>query len=599
MRRYSGSKMKPQRIRTPQERYYRDDDFYVARQEDDRQTLVAKSREVLRTYPLVKACVLLFLFAFVFRAAYNLNLGNYAISPELRDMYDYDQVARSLVDGQGYARPWAFTDDRGETVIEIRTTMFRPPLYVVALASAYAVGDRNPLIARILLSSIGATTVVAIFLVTRKLFTTRIAAIAGIVAAVYPPLIAADGVLYPEALFTCIAVLLVYAMLLLREKPALYRAIITGVLVGALALTRAEGAAWLILPIVFIAFSIPRVSRARKAALAALVAATAFVIYIPWLHHTWSNFRTIAPSSSLGSMTVGANNRVAYYDRIYTGSWYYGGLVRDRATLYEIRDPRHNEKTVDDLYLAQGLEYARSHLERVPTVVAARLLRAFDFWDPYITARLEEGWGRPTWITYAGLAFYFPLLATATYAAWRSRRRWREFLPLYVIFAGFILFSAASFGSSRFRLTADAAMIIFSSSVLYGLTRTPVIKRKASLRDLLDQVDLTSEEQATREEIPEEVLRAMRIRAMREELTSRLQSGDLARLHEGEDVVSTIVPLEEVGASDDIAESKDLTPSDSDEADIEDELGNEIRLTEHSLLDMEAGVIRLESGDEE
>ena len=414
-----------------EERYFRDDDFYVARPEDDRRTVVEKTQEILRAYPLVRVCILLFCFAFVFRVAYNFHLGNYLIAPELRDMYDYDQVARSLLDGGGYSRPWAVTNDRGETAVEIRTTMFRPPLYTVALASAYSLTNRNPLIARVLLSSIGAATVVAIFLVTRKLYNSRVAAVAGIVAAVYPPFIAADGVLYPEALFAFLAVTLVYVLLLLREKPALYRATIAGALVGALALTRAEGAAWILLPISFVMVSIQRLSISRRAILACCAIAAALVVYTPWLHHTWSNFRTIAPSSSLGTLIAGANNRVAYYDRVYTGSWYYGGISNDRRTLYEVRDPRHNEKIVDDLFTARGLQYMRSHLERLPSVVLARILRGLDFWDPYVTARLEEGWGRPTWITYAGIAFYFPLLVFAVYAAWRSQYRCSQDLSSY------------------------------------------------------------------------------------------------------------------------------------------------------------------------
>ncbi len=591
--------METQKVRKLEERYYRDDDFYVARSEDDHETVLQKSREILRSYPLIRASILLFVFAFAFRAAYNLNLGNYLIAPELRDAYDYDEVARSLVDGRGYSRPWAFTDDRGETVVEIRTTMFRPPLYTVALASAYALSNRNPLIARIILSSVGAGTAVVIFLVTRKLFTTKIGAVAGIVAAVYPPLIAADGVLYPEALFTFLAVLLVYVLLLLREKPSTLRAIVTGVVVAALALTRAEGAAWLALPALFILVAMPRINGFRKVVLVGVVAATAFVVYLPWLHHTWSNFRTIAPSASLGSMMVGANNRVAYYDRIYTGSWFYGGLTRDRKTLYEIRDPRHNEKTVDDLYLAQGLEYFRSHLERVPSVVVARILRGFDFWDPYVTARLEEGWGRPTWITYAGLVFYFPLLAAACYAAWRSRRRWKDFFPLYVIVAGFCVFSAAAFGSSRFRLPADTAIIIFSSSVLYGLTRTSVLTRRTSLVELLDHIDAIEEDASRSDEIPEEVVRAMRLRAIREQVSGRLKSGDIARLHEGEDILATL-PARQTAESA-LPDRGDSRNQSADQGDGGENLALEesdsspgIRLTDRSLLDTDAGVIRLD-----
>ncbi len=584
--------METSRLRPTEERYYRDDDFYVARPEDDRETILSKGREVLRNYPLLRACVLFFVLAFALRALYNLQLGNYPISPELRDMHDYDQVARSLVDGGGYSRPWAYTDDRGETVVEMRKSMFRPPLYTLTLASAYALSNRDPLVARILLCSIGASTVVAVFLVTRKLFNTRVGAVAGILAALYPSLIAADGVLYPEALFTLLAVLLVLSLLLLKEKVTLTRAAITGALVGALALTRAEGAVWILLPLLFVAVSMPAVHTSRKVGLVGVMAATAFVVYLPWLHHTWTNFKTVAPSASLGSMVVGANNRVAYYDRVFMGSWYYGGLVRDRATLYEIRDPRHNEKTVDDLYLAQGLEYARSHLERLPSVVVVRVLRGFDFWDPYVTARLEEGWGRPMWVTYAGMALYFPLLGAGIYGLWRSRRRWRDFLPFYTIVAGFVVFSALAFGSSRFRLPADVSLIVVSSSVLYGITRTTVLTRRTSLGDLLDSVEEAGEMRRFPTELPEEVRRAIRLRAAKERAYRRLHSEDLARLHEGEDLsrLDTESLSDGPGGDAGIGDAGEAAPEETGTVAETEEL----KLTETTSLDIRSGLIRLD-----
>jgi 4-amino-4-deoxy-L-arabinose transferase-like glycosyltransferase len=576
----------PDTVAKPQP-HWRDDDFYVDRP-GDRATLASKTREILATYPLARTCLVIFFFAFMVRGAYNLHLGNYLISPELRDMHDYDQVARSILDGTGYSKPWAFTDDRGETVIEIRPTMFRPPLYTLSIAAAYGLANRNPLIARILLSTIGSITSVLVFLVARRLFAAGTALVAAVVAALHPSLVAADGVLYPESLFAMLLIALVLALSYLSQKPSVGRAAVVGVIIGAMALTRAEGAAWLILPVAVIAFGrlarsdsssasfLPQLS--RRLALCTVVCGIAFLVYLPWLHYTWSNFRTIASSTSLGSMMAGANNRTAYYDPIFVGSWYYGGIVQSRELLYEIRDPRHNEKTVDDLFLRRGMEYAKDHLERAPTVALARLARSLDLWDPNVTARLEEGWGRPRWVTYASsLSFYF-LFAAALYAFVRLRSRWHELFPLAAIFAGYLVMSLSAFGTQRFRVIADPAVVVLAAPVLYGFTRADVIRRRVSLDEVLGHLEAELKETGPEVDIPPEVRRAMKLRAIREAARASVSSERLAALHEGEDLATKLG-----GVSADDIETDEVFEARTDT----------IRLTERAEMDLSGRVIKI------
>lgn len=558
------------------DRLWRDDDFYVARP-DDRATVLEKTKELVRAYPLVRTCALIFLLAFSIRTAYNLYLGNYSITPELRDMYEYDQVARSIVDGSGYRRQWAFTDDRGQTVVEMRITMFRPPLYPLALSASYGLTNKNPLAARIVLSVVGASTAVLALLLARSLFGTGPGVVAGVLVALYPPLVAADGVLYPESLFAALVTGVMLLVRLLEERPTLWRSLSLGLACGAVALTRPEGMAWAVLPVAALAVS-SRWNGSRAGKLVCLGIAAVFLglAYLPWLHHTWSNFRTVAPSTSLGSMVVGANNRAAYYDPLFIGTWYYGSVIQDRETLFEVRDPRHNEKTVDDLFLARGIHYAGTHLERLPTVVGARLLRAVGLWDPNVAARLEEGWGRPRWVTFVSVPSFLGLATAAVTAMWRRRDRWRELLPLALTVCGFLITSVAAFATSRFRVVAEPALAVGAAPAIYSLLR----RRSVGLRTTTGVVGEGAAGPGESEpRLPPEVERAIRMREERERRRARMTTEHLASLHEGEDL----------GAL-----ATGTGPTERSAEPVTSSADRDIVLTERATLDLEEGTLDID-----
>lgn len=560
------------------DRLWRDDDFYVARP-DDSATVLEKTKELVRAYPLVRTCALIFLLAFCVRTAYNLYLGNYAITPELRDMYEYDQVARSIVDGSGYRRQWAFTDDRGQNVVEMRITMFRPPLYPLALAASYGLTNRNPLAARIVLSVVGASTAVLAFLLARSLFGPGPGVTAGVIVALYPPLVAADGVLYPESLFAAVVTGVMLLVRMLEERPTFWRSLSLGLACGALSLTRPEGVAWIVLPVAALAVSSRwKGSGTGKVACLGVAGVFLVLVYLPWLHHTWSNFRTVAPSTSLGSMVVGANNRAAYYDPVFIGTWYYGSVIQDRETLFEVRDPRHNEKTVDDLFLARGTHYARTHLERLPTVVGARLLRAVGLWDPNVTARLEEGWGRPRWVTFVSVPSFLALAAAASVAMWRRRDRWRELLPLVLAVCGFLITSVAAFATSRFRVVAEPALAVGASPAIYSLLRRRGVGSQTATGEVWEAAAGPPESEVR---LPPEVERAIRMREERERRRARMTTEHLASLHEGEDL----------GAL-----ASETTPTERSPDPATASADRNIALTERATLDLDEGTLDIDLG---
>lgn len=518
------------------EQYWRDDDYYIA---DDDGTPRRISREDIEEFTrrraLLIAGLIVFMTAFVIRVGFNLWLGDYPIAPEMRDMYEYDQVSRAVLDGKGYTRPWAFTDDRGETVVELRPTMFRPPGYTLSLTFAYAMTNGNPLAARILLSTVGAATCLLVFLIGRRVFSHKVGFLAGLLGAIYPFMWIPDGMLLPESLYAMLVMYFIFRLYLLREVLSAKNLILAGLSAGLIALTRTEGLVFVILAAGFIWLSCTDWPLRRRFWTAGVVVAITMAVYSPWAWHTWSTFGTLAPSSTVGTMLAGTTNRVTFFDQVYIGSWYYGGLQSDRDTLYKIRDPRENEKTVDDIYTRVAIDYLTDHLDQVPAVIGARELRAWDFWDPYVTARIEQEWGRPMWSTYAGLVFYYPALVLALYGGWRFRRNWRDLLPFYFVGGFFVVFSALTFGTVRYRTWLEPTLVLFSTATLYGLARGGLLERSAPLREFLQRIQTSDEAPEPEADIPDRMERALRMREARARLSGERGTVERALLPEGEE----------------------------------------------------------------
>jgi hypothetical protein len=113
-------------------------------------------------------------------------------------------------------------------------------------------------------------------------------------------------------------------------------------------------------------------------------------------------------------------------------------------------------------------------------VVAARLLRTFDFYQPWRMTAFAEG----RWLKAdkAGLISYYMLLPFALLGAWlllRTRRRF-ELLVLLAPVALVLLQSAVGFGFPRFRHAADLVMVVLGAVALVALADRLRDRRRAT-----------------------------------------------------------------------------------------------------------------------
>jgi hypothetical protein len=232
------------------------------------------------------------------------------------------------------------------------------------------------------------------------------------------------------------------------DRPTARRAAVLGALIGLAALTRSEG-------LLFLPFlALPVAWRARsswrgRGSLAAVAILACVVVIAPWLIRNESVFgRFVLISTNNQTVIAGANCPQTYYG-VNMGGW--------DITCISPRT-KANEAAQAAIWQHQGISYATHHLSRLPAVIAIRLLRTWDLWQPRRQARTFAE-GEQTGVAQAGVAVFwvFALVAIAgVVALWRRRRS-----VLLVLLAPAVVVCVATvlgYGVPRLRDSFDVAL---------------------------------------------------------------------------------------------------------------------------------------------
>jgi 4-amino-4-deoxy-L-arabinose transferase-like glycosyltransferase len=361
----------------------------------------------------------------------------------LDDQFYFSALPKLVADGEGFINPFLFVLQGGVTL----PTAEHPPLHTVVLAGLAELGGTSPDAQRLTGAAFGAGTIVVIGLIARRLAGDRAGLVAAGVAAVYPVLVATDGALMSESLYVVLVGLGLLAAMRLVAAPTAPRAAALGAVVALAALTRSE--ALLLLPLVLL--GLLRSPPGRRAA--AIAVAAFAVVLTPWTVRTWSAFdQPVAISTNSGSAIGGANCRETYYgDQL--GGW-RPECLPDRG--------RGNEAEHMARLRRDGVRYARDHAGRLPTVLAVRLARVWNVYDPL---QLPEG--RSARAERLGVAMYFPLVALAIVGAVLLRRRrraelWILAVPVLLVCVTVLL----TYGNQRFRAPAELTLVVLAAVTL-------------------------------------------------------------------------------------------------------------------------------------
>jgi len=339
-----------------------------------------------------------------------------------------------------------------------------PPLFSAVLAVADFLGIRGVDGQRALLCFIGVFAVVFCGRIGARLGGRLGEVVVTWVAVLWPGMWIYNG----EVLSESVTVPLVAATLLtlyrFREKSTPARAAVLGLLVALCALTRPE---LLILVVVFAPLWFPSRSWRRRLSLTVVFLAAAALLIGPWVGrnlHDYSHTEII--SANFGSVIVGANCAPTYSGPLL-GAW-------DATCATSLHPPLGDASVVDSYYRSVGEHYARTHLSRTPTVVAARLGRALGVWpapSQAVTWNATAAGVWPRWSSWLYLITWWISIPLAIIGAVSLRRQRMVGWPLYVLIVLYFGVSAVLYADPRFASSCQPAL-----AVLIGIGLTSLIR---------------------------------------------------------------------------------------------------------------------------
>lgn len=373
------------------------------------------------------------------------------------DAFFYHAGANLLVDGKGFIAPFPY----GFYGVKVQAAD-HPPLYLIFLSIPSLVGLRTVLEHLLWSAALGTGTIVAMGFLGRRVGGVRVGLIAATLAAVYPNIWMWDGTLLSETLAILLATLAILLAYRFLDQPSVGRAAALGAMCGTAALARSELILLLpalLLPAVLVAKDLARRDRMRLFGVAGLLVVA---VVGPWIGYNLTRFENpVFLSSQFEPTLAGANCRDTYSGRAL-------GSLTSTCVHVDIR----TDQSVEGRRLrAKAWEFVQDNLDRVPIVVGARLGRVTNTFR--ISEQVDFDVGvedREREVTLAGLASYYLIVIAAIGGAVMLRRRRSVLLfPLLAVPAVVLVSVAVTYGTTRFRATAETSLVVLAAIALDAL----------------------------------------------------------------------------------------------------------------------------------
>lgn len=384
------------------------------------------------------------------RVLYLLTIGRHVNG--FGDWHFYHWQAGLLADGRGWLEPYRLLESS-----KALPSAGHPPLYPLALAGVSLLGGDSELAHRFLGVPLGVVTIVLLGVVGRRLGGPRLGLVAAALAAVYPLFVAVDGALMSETLFGPLVLLALLAALRLAERPGWGRGALLGAAIALAALTRAEA----LLLLGFLALPLAWRARSAPAALGALAACV--LVIAPWTIRNLVELHTFAPISTNDATVLAGANCPATYSGIDLGGWNLACISPRR---YD------DEARQAAVWRKEAIDYALGHEKRWPVLVAVRVARVWDVWQPRRQLMFAEGRERRT--EKAGVAAYFAFLvlgALGLRCFWRQRPRAPGALLVLLAPALVVTLAAITgYGVPRLRHLFEPGLVLLAAAGLLALS---------------------------------------------------------------------------------------------------------------------------------
>jgi len=374
------------------------------------------------------------------------------------DAYFYHESANLIATGHGFIDPYDFNFAH-----VARQAADHPPLYLLYLATFSFLGFTG--VTEHLLASclLGAVSIAVTGYAGRAVAGARTGLIAAVLVAAYPNIWSNDAMMLSETVAILFVSIMIWLAYTYWRRPSWKAAAGLGAAVALCALSRSELLALsvlVVLPLTLLARSLTTRSRVGHLALAAV---TCVGTLAPWVAFNMSRFEKPVYLSAGFEITLAT----ATCDRTYygdgTGYWNINCAI-DILNRHGLNFQNADQSQRSAAYLHDSLDYIRTHLGRLPAVVAARIGRITGLYRPLQQAGFDVfPEGRDRWVAYSGMLSFCAIAVGAAFGVVSLRRRRIPVFPLLgppitVLFAVVV-----TFATNRYRASAEGALCILAA----------------------------------------------------------------------------------------------------------------------------------------
>ncbi len=409
-------------------------------------------------------------------------IGTYPSQCSVGDQIFYNAEANTIAAGHGFIEPlWPVTHP-GERPPPAAD---HPPLTVFVLAGVNWLVEHPPLSAvagdrfdsnvredRYAMALFGTILVLLIGLLGRRvgrvvpgLNGDAVGLVAAGITAIAPNVWVNDGLVMSETLTGLAVVGTCLAAFALWDRPNLPRAAALGALCGVVTLTRAEMI--LLVPLLGLVVALAaRASWGDRVAFAFAAMVAVALIVGPWVAFNANRFNDSTFVSTNDGIALAGSNCA----NVYSGSGIGLTAISGPSACIDDPPPRGDQSEVEAVYRKRALHYMRTHLSRLPVVIAARIGRTWSLYRPLDMVEFNKGEGREAWVTRLGLVAYYPTLIAAIggfVMMWKQRARralWVLIAPAIAVTVGVTV----TYGQTRFRAAAEPSLAILAAAAAVG-----------------------------------------------------------------------------------------------------------------------------------
>lgn len=353
---------------------------------------------------------------------------------------------------------------------------FRAPFYPYLLALLYKIGGAKIGFVILCQHVMGSVSAVLVYVLARRFFACGVSLAAGLLTALYWPLIYFEGDLLFETLFVFLTLGFLVTIVIAAERRSAVLLALSGAVLGLAALTRPPILILIpVLPFVLRSCAAGRgkagAARREWVRSTALVVAGALLFIIPVTVRNFVVGRDFVGIASQGGVNfyIGNNPQSDGRTAIVPGTrWDWWGGYEDSIRLAESAMGRKLKPSeVSDYYFRKGTEFILTDPAKAVPLLAKKL---YLFWaagersnNKYIYFFWHQsGMGK---VPLPGFWFVGPLALLGGVLLWPRRR---DLSLLYLFVAAYTLAIVAFFVNDRFRVPVVPVLAVFAGySIVY------------------------------------------------------------------------------------------------------------------------------------